>query len=129
MSVLIRALLGMAASRVGLATRAFVAVLLALARRYELVLQVIRDSPADQLGTHCGHSGPFCGPGQCITRGQCITPTIACLIQTGSSGAIHSPSELFGVGAARKGDIEATRRQKTKEKATEKYPFGNRLLP
>ena len=49
MSVLIRALLGMAASKIGLATRAFVAVLLALARRYELVLQVNRDSAADQL--------------------------------------------------------------------------------
>ena len=39
----------MAASKIGLATSAFVAVLLALARQYELVLQVNRDSPADQL--------------------------------------------------------------------------------
>ena len=39
----------MAASRLELATRAFVVVLLALARRYELLLQVNRDSPAEQL--------------------------------------------------------------------------------
>ena len=39
----------MAASRLELATRAFVVVLLALARRYELVLQVNRESPAEQL--------------------------------------------------------------------------------
>ena len=41
--------LGMPASKLGLATRAFVAVLLSLARRYELLLQVNRDSPEEQL--------------------------------------------------------------------------------
>ena len=39
----------MLASKLGLATRAFVAVLLALARRYELFLQVNKDSPAEDL--------------------------------------------------------------------------------
>ena len=39
----------MPASRVGVATRAFVAVLIALARSYELALQVNRDSSAEQL--------------------------------------------------------------------------------
>ena len=39
----------MPASKLGLATRAFVAVLLALARQYELLLQVNRDSPAQEL--------------------------------------------------------------------------------
>ena len=43
------ALLAMPTSHVGVATRAFVAVLLLLARRYELVLLVNRDSSPEQL--------------------------------------------------------------------------------
>ena len=39
----------MPASKVGVATRAFVAVLLLLARSYELVLQVNGDSSPEQL--------------------------------------------------------------------------------
>ena len=39
----------MPASLVGVATRAFVKVLLALARSYELALHVNRDSSSDQL--------------------------------------------------------------------------------
>ena len=41
--------LRMAVSKLGSATRAFVTVLLFLARRYEVVLQVNRDSPAELL--------------------------------------------------------------------------------
>ena len=39
----------MPSSKLGVATRAFVAVLLALGRTYNLVFSVNRDSPEDQL--------------------------------------------------------------------------------
>ena len=45
----IQAFSKMPASKLGLATRAFVAVLLVLARRYESILNVKRGSPADEL--------------------------------------------------------------------------------
>ena len=57
----------MPASKLGLATRAFVAVLLALARRYELILHVHRDSPSVVLARDGCRGEPFFGPAHLAT--------------------------------------------------------------
>ena len=94
----------------------------------EKVVRILRGRGGahwDQLGTHCGHSFPFCGPGPLTQCGQCILPTRACLIQTGSSGMIHSPNGLFGVGGGRKEVLRSRQASENKGKGLQIGPLGH----